>query len=485
MSKTPRRLIRARRFFTANPHRPYVEAILCEVDTIRAIGDYKTLRRQVKHSEIVDYRQWYGYPGFVDAHAHLWALAESFQKISLHTATNASEIIRALNNDTNTLRKWGYGFSPRIIPDPDGFQALLDNEIPHVPVLIETVDAHAIWLNQRAAEELGVPCRSVLWFCDQHAEPIIKKWRSHFSIRREDMLRASRECLRHGITTVAEAALRNDQLPLWESIVQNPLLIDIAAAYAPSCPDEPLPPPIRTPRTRLHALKLFFDGALNSGGLWNSVPIGKISPQDAPPFPMDFYEAYIQQAVLRKWDVWIHAIGDLAVQAALDVFDRMPVAGVRRIEHIQFVQKEDINRFQKLNVIPSVQPYHRVLDTPLMQGVELPPTIVAYGYGLLARHVRHIILGSDFPIVPVSPLWQLKAATDPAAPSASRLPVLQSIEAFTRYAAASLGFSDRGMLWPGMLADVVFFDVPLEEIIPDPTHTCPVKVWKRGRDVIY
>ena len=63
----------------------------------------------------------------------------------------------------------------------------------------------------------------------------------------------------------------------------------------------------------------------------------------------------------------IHAIGDSAVASLLDIFEAIDKENGHRdrrfkIEHAQHLRVSDIPRFNELNVIASMQPYHAIDD---------------------------------------------------------------------------------------------------------------------------
>src|SRR5439155_651972 len=65
--------------------------------------------------------------------------------------------------------------------------------------------------------------------------------------------------------------------------------------------------------------------------------------------------------------VAVHAIGDRANAIILDIYDSVTRAhGPRdrrfRVEHAQHLRPQDIPRFGRLGVIPSMQPYHAIDD---------------------------------------------------------------------------------------------------------------------------
>jgi predicted amidohydrolase YtcJ len=63
----------------------------------------------------------------------------------------------------------------------------------------------------------------------------------------------------------------------------------------------------------------------------------------------------------------VHAIGDRAIRAILDMFERLEredgISERRlRIEHAQHLSPADIPRFAKLHAVASTQPYHAIDD---------------------------------------------------------------------------------------------------------------------------
>ena len=59
----------------------------------------------------------------------------------------------------------------------------------------------------------------------------------------------------------------------------------------------------------------------------------------------------------------IHAIGDRACRAVLDVYERVGSRALRnRIEHVQLLHPQDYGRLGKLGVVASMQPIHATQD---------------------------------------------------------------------------------------------------------------------------
>jgi hypothetical protein len=164
----------------------------------------------------------------------------------------------------------------------------------------------------------------------------------------------------------------------------------------------------------------------------------------------------------------VHAIGDAAVRAALDVLG--PSAGrtalVPRIEHAQLVAPRDIPRFAALGVAASMQPVHVRSDEAKARrlwGARADRS--AYACGTLDRTGALVAFGTDAPVEPEDPWPGLACAVTRAAPSwpagtsplgpRHAMPLWRAIRAACVNPALSAGERDRGRLIPGHRADVV------------------------------
>src|SRR5205809_637575 len=120
-------------------------------------------------------------------------------------------------------------------------------------------------------------------------------------------------------------------------------------------------------------IKVIFDGALGSRGAALLAPYS--DKADTSGFltekPEDLRPMF-EDALRRGVQVETHAIGDRANRLILDLYeqafkavppDERKIREPRwRIEHAQIVDPNDIPRFAKLGVIPSMQPSHAISD---------------------------------------------------------------------------------------------------------------------------
>ena len=143
------------------------------------------------------------------------------------------------------------------------------------------------------------------------------------------------------------------------------------------------------------------------------------------------------------------------------------VFGLRqRVEHAQYIKRDDILRFQRLGVTASMQPLHCPEEIPMNDFVE-GRDMVAYGWNSLRAAGTPMAFGSDGPVVDPNPFFGIHAAvcrSEPEKP-ANRWQPEESIglpEALYYYthavARASYEENLKGCLAPGMLADFIAVD---------------------------
>ena len=178
----------------------------------------------------------------------------------------------------------------------------------------------------------------------------------------------------------------------------------------------------------------------------------------------------------------VHAIGDAAVRRTLDGYEAaMRANGWRdsrhRIEHIELLHPADLPRFKELGVVASMQPLHA--PGPLCFGEEPTMSLTgperwprAFAWRTIREAGAKLAFSSDWPVSPVDPMLSIQAAVT-RKPLRPNLPdQAQTLhEALSSYtvegAFAEFAEHDKGMLKPGMLADVVVLDRDLEATAPD------------------
>jgi predicted amidohydrolase YtcJ len=167
----------------------------------------------------------------------------------------------------------------------------------------------------------------------------------------------------------------------------------------------------------VRGVKLYADGALGSRG---AALLAPYSDDAANSGLLVSTEDHLRQqtiAALRHgFQVSTHAIGDRGNRNALDAYQAalaaVPTADARlRVEHAQVISPEDIPRFAKLGVIPSMQASHQTSDMRWAED-RLGHARVrgAYAWRSLLNTGVVIPNGTDFPVEYVNPLITFHSA---------------------------------------------------------------------------
>jgi hypothetical protein len=253
---------------------------------------------------------------------------------------------------------------------------------------------------------------------------------------------------------------------------------------------------------RLMGVKGFVDGSLGSTTALFYRPY-EDAPQSHGLFvtPEDSLRAWIGAADSAGLQVVVHAIGERANGVLLQIFDSVAQAhGPRdrrfRVEHAQHLRREDIERFAKLGVIASMQPYHAIDDGRWAEKRIGPERIkTTYAFRSLLDRGAVLAFGSDWTVAPIDPILGIYAAVtrrtlDGKHPQGwvprEKITVEEALQAYTGGNAYGV-FAEgrRGRLAPGYLADLVLLDRDLTRIPPEEIEQAQVKATVVGGRVVY
>ena len=241
-------------------------------------------------------------------------------------------------------------------------------------------------------------------------------------------------------------------------------------------------------RIRVGWQKCFADGSLGSR---TAALLDDIEPEagrELPPdrrrgvwvTPPDRLRELAERAADAGISTQVHAIGDAAVRAALDVLG--PTAGrvplMPRLEHVQLLDAADRPRFAELGIVASVQPVHLGSDAAkarTLWGARAERH--GYTWASIARTGAVLAFGTDAPVESFDP-WpgialavrredpRWPAGTPPYGPDES-LTLDRALRAACVDPAVSAREPDRGRLTVGQRADVVVIPV---STIDDPVE---------------
>jgi hypothetical protein len=250
------------------------------------------------------------------------------------------------------------------------------------------------------------------------------------------------------------------------------------------------------PFLRIGAVKGFADGSLGSRTAYFFEPFtdtpgnrGLLSGEMQPPSAMRDRMLKADAAGLQ---LCTHAIGDQAISIILDFYSDIvkehgPADRRFRIEHAQHVAAKDFDRFAKLGVIASVQPYHAIDDGRWAEvRIGHDRASRTYAFRTFLDHGVRLAFGTDWDVAPLNPMLGLYAAVTRATLDGKnpngwfpeqKLTLAEAVEAYTMGSAyAEFQEKEKGSITPGKLADMVIVSEDIFAI--DPAKIRDVKVLK-------
>jgi predicted amidohydrolase YtcJ len=434
------------RIYTIDSDNSVAEAMAVKGDRIVALGSRSQLEERVRWKQTVDLEGRPVFPGFIDAHAHIMSLGIARLTVDLVGMRSESETLDQVRARVHEVKAgtWirGYGWDQNDWPSKRfPHHTMLDRVAPENPVYLIRIDGHAAWVNRAALEQAGITRETP----DPEGGRIIRDASGQptgvliddakylvFNVmpppsaeeRREALEIVIRECLKYGITGVHDMGVDLQEIALYKALADEGTLgIRIYGAISGRGETwdhfRTAGPLINYADHRLtvRALKLYVDGALGSRGA------ALIDPYEDDPdnrgitvtTEQDLQQT-IREALQAGFQVCTHAIGDRGNNIALNAYEQClaehPRSDTRfRVEHAQILLPDDIPRFKKLGVIPSMQPTHCTSDMYWAES-RIGPQRIRGAYAWRSLRETGVILagGSDFPVEHPNPLYGIYAA---------------------------------------------------------------------------
>lgn len=516
------------RVWTGNPEQPWADAVAVEGEKILAVGTWDELQRHATpETRVIDARGGMVTPGWFDSHIHLLMGGKQLASVQLRDAKKPEEFTRRIAEFAKqsepgtwiTGMDWDHTLWGGELPTRDWIDAVTPNN----PVFLQRLDGHMALANSaalRAAKvaddvkdiEGGTIVRDdagrPTGILKDNAMNLVSRAVPAASPRQQlTALDAAMTYLaERGVTSVHHMGNWEDLAVFRQAQAAGRLRVRIYAAV-PLGSWERLEKELASRGQgdewlRIGGLKGFVDGSLGS----HTAAFLKPFTDDATSTgllvntPDDLY-AWTAGADRAGLQVMVHAIGDRAIRLQLDIYDRVAKEnGPRdrrfRIEHAQHIAPEDIPRFAKLGVIPSMQPYHAIDDGRWADAVIGPSrSRTTYAFRSLLDAGARPALGSDWPVAPATPLEGIYAATtrrtlDDKHPDGwvpeEKITVEEALRGYTTDAAyAAFDEDTKGSLAPGKLADLVIVDRDLTAIDPNEIRDAKVVLTMVGGEVVY
>jgi len=471
-------------------HAP-VEAVLVRDGSVAALGTEQEIRALARGAETLDLKGGTATPGFTDAHVHWteWALGRTRINVAVDSMEGALELVRAAAG-TGTGWLVGRGWDTHLW---GGFPtaAALDSVASERPVILESRDMHAAWMNSRGLREMGItaatpdPEAGEIVRDRDTGEPtgvVLERAREMVMARlpvaeKSQILDAleSAQAEAHRLGLTGFHSVEPDGLDHVETFRQEGRLQLRVLQHIPVFKlDEAVRVGLRSgfggDWLRVGGVKLFLDGTLGSCTAWLREPYEGTSDRGIQTLSAECFRDAARRAAAGGLALTIHAIGDAAVELALDVLSATPRPPTipHRIEHVQLCPPDLWERAGRSGVIGSVQPCHLLTDVdPAELHWGHDRSRGAYPFAALRSAGMTLAFGSDAPVESIDPRLSLYAACARPIPNESgevwfpehRMSPAEAVAAFTEGPAVAAGLEHRqGRLLPGYVADIAVWD---------------------------
>lgn len=482
-------------------------------------------------------------PGFHDAHCHILELGLTLTEADASGAASIGDILRVVGDFARRaapgawVRGSGYNQS-KLAEARHPTRGDLDAVAPDHPVFLAHVSGHMAVLNSRALELAHITSATAdppggVITRDLHGEPTGLLQETAQQLARQVMPRhtlaeskaalaaAGRHLVALGVTSAQDAwagwmvpeefrayqdaslSQRVRLMPDVESLPVRDGRFDFGFGLHTG---------FGTDRLRLGAIKIFTDGSLIGRTAALSQPYADTSVpgSNATLAPhersrsggMGFLvkseekiREQVRMAHAGGWQVALHAIGDRAIEAALDAIEAAmgrDAARFRpRLEHCGVLRPDLLERIRTLGVVITTQPrFIYELGDGFREA--LGEERLSLCYPLANLRGLNIAFSSDAPVVDASPLLGIQAAVlERTASGAPYVPgeAISVYEGLNRYTlgAAYSAFEERekGSLEVGKWADfAVLSDSPLE-IPADELHKVEILRTVIGGETVF
>jgi predicted amidohydrolase YtcJ len=502
------------KIWTVDKGMPTAQAVAVLGDRIVAVGSSAEVEAwRGPKTEVVDAGGKLLLPGFNDSHVHFITGGSQLDNVQLNDAASAQEFVKRVGEHARTMPKgeWMLGgdwdetkWTPADLPT----RQMLDAVTPNNPVFLSRYDGHMGVANSAALKLAGitkatpeVPGGTIVR--DARGEPAggLKDAAMNYiykvipKLSAEQRARAAARALAHaaslGVTSVQDMVPDYEDIALFADLLERgKLTTRIYAAPAVALSEDQAKIGIRHsfggPYLRIGAVKAFADGSLGSRTAYFFEPFsdqpGNHGLLSEDMQPLSKMRGYMMTADGAGLQICTHAIGDQAISMILDLYTELVKAhGARdrrfRIEHAQHMAAKDFDRFDQLNVIASMQPYHAIDDGRWAEGrIGHDRASRTYAFRTLLNHNVHLAFGTDWDVAPLNPMLTVYAAVTRATLDGKhpegwipeqKLTVAEAIEAYTM-GSAYAEFQDtvKGSISVGKLADMVLLNEDILTIDP-------------------
>jgi predicted amidohydrolase YtcJ len=489
--------------WTGDKSLPLAEAVAVLEDRIVAVGANSDLEVwRGPHTKTIDAGGKLLLPGFNDAHLHFVGGGMDLDGIELKDAASAEEFAKRIGERAKTTPRgqWilgGEWDETKWNPSNTPTAQLIDPVTPDTPVFVSRYDGHMALANSVAlrlahvtAKTADPPGGTIVRDADGNPTGALKDAAMDYVFKvippltHEQRVKTAKRALAYaaslGVTSFQNMSEEYANIAAYAELLERGELT--ARIYA--APDIPTVEDLTKigirhafggPFLRIGAVKAYADGSVGSRTAYffdpfNDDPNNRGLLADGM-HPISLMRDRMMSADAAGLQICTHAIGDQGISIILDLYSEIVrnhgEADRRlRIEHAQHMAAKDFDRFAKLHVIASMQPYHAIDDGRFVERyIGHDRASRTYAFRTFLDHGVRLAFGTDWPVAPLNPMLGIYAAVtretlDGKNPDGwfpeQELTVTESVEAYTMGSAyAEFQDIEKGSITPGKLADMV------------------------------
>ncbi len=478
-----------------NQQKPCVEAIAVKGERIVKVGSTNEVSYLIgKDTKIVYLERGTVVPGFIDTHIHIADYGRFLVWMDLAAANsiNKMQVMLGERLDKVAKGKWvvGRGWNEaRFIEKCLPTRLDLDVISPDNPVIFYHQNGQIAVVNSKALELAGVtrqtaaPLGGIVDFNTKTGEPtgILREsatdlvWKLVPEASSEELVDlagvACEKIVQAGITSVhwlAESAVDIDILK--KLIAAEKLLFDVYMVIPLSLiGDATLLEGLQEGSAKVGAVEVIADGYLASRTAALSEPYRE-DAQNRGQLQAAKKELgnQVESVAAKGYQVMVHAMGDRAVDTALNALKAAEMKARNRIDPAALLNPMLIQRLREQKVVISVQPLVAASEFSIYDAIDhLGEDRARWLYPLktlVSQGVR-VCAGSDCPMEPLSPLLGLQSAVTRRFYPEEQLTVDEALAMYTVNAAwASSEEKDKGTIEEGKLANLTVLSQDPHEV---------------------
>lgn len=521
----------------------WVQAMAVNHGVIVAVGNDALIETyKTPETKVIDLKGATVVPGLHDMHVHPTGAGQLHAQCLFPQGSSPDQVLHVVKDCVAKHAKgeWVVGgqWDAASFGDTPPDRALLDRIAPDNPVSLMDISVHALWLNSKALEIVGItrdtpnpPGGIIERDADGEPTGVVRETVRDMVMRAippatpaENVAAlkwALHEMLSYGITSLTDAGVDLSIMRAYAELADAGDLkqrVRGCIMWHPTVfsarqggPPDPIARRSLYARARFSpdCIKIILDGVPTEGHTAAMLePYADASHTDAARakgllmVPQKLLKAAVTDFDRRGLTVKFHAAGDAAVRAGLDAIEAAREANgfsglLHDVGHNSFVQPDDIRRARALHATFEMSPYIWY-PNPI-----IPDIRKAIGSARMKRWIpvkdaidsgALVVPGSDWAVVPsVNPWIAIETLVTRQKPGGGgirlgegqRITLRQAMDLFTINASRQMGQSNiLGSISPGLLADVIVLDRNPFRIPITNVHLTQVKMVIIGGEVV-